>query len=327
MLFRNIIISTALFGVATASVLPRSAPETSSLSANLETRSPAPGYGIGSTATTALQVDAGLRLFTNTQLSYASAISDIFLNIESSTEIDLDATVNAVLGIGINLFAWDSTDLSTLSSALGLYIGGSLTTDVAIFTQAKFSISSFSVIEAQCLQTFISTCVDSDFGLTVAVRSDITLFVHTAIWTAQYGCSNFYAKVNTCSSDLLAVVTALHLDSTSSTCVSAAAALKLSLRAYVNSCISASSGLLQVLIKLTLSSLLLIVNAWVAGNFSTLTGTVAGLLGINLSACSDVQICVAIVGFLQSCSQKFNFSSYLGLDLDVYSSIFSAVTA
>ncbi|KAG9040826.1 hypothetical protein FS837_013047 [Tulasnella sp. UAMH 9824] len=281
------------------------------------------GSGIGGSIHTSVNVDAALQVFTHEHLTYASGLVDIFASITG----DVKAQVSAVLTTGTKLLTWSPTDLTKMTTALDAYIAGNVTTEVGIFAKADIDVSVFTTTEAACLRAFIAICVHSDVQLATKVKADIILFIHNAIVVANTTCADLKTRIHVKVLALLSVVNCLHLDVKVATCASAAAAIKLALKAYIQSCIASTTGITAAVTKATLTTLLQIVNAWIANDFGVLSGVAIGLLGIDLKAASDAAICKAIVAFLLNINAKFNFVSAYGLDAALYAKVFSTVVA
>ncbi|KAG9011863.1 hypothetical protein FRB90_006961 [Tulasnella sp. 427] len=120
---------------------------------------------------------------------------------------------------------------------------------------------------------------------------------------------------------LIKVVAALKLDAKVATCASASDALKLAIRAYVQSCMGASPGLLAGALMVRLPTLLVAVDAWIATGF----GAAAGLRSLNLKAATDVTVCKSIVAFLLGLNTKFDFFASIKLNPATCYHLLSAV--
>ncbi|KAG8963100.1 hypothetical protein FRC00_007713 [Tulasnella sp. 408] len=282
---------------------------------------PGVGNGIASVHTSA-DVDAVLKGFNHDQFGYTSNIVDVFAHITG----DVKAQVDSVLTIGAEVQTWSTADLAKLVMNLDAYIAGTVSTGVDIFVKAGIDVAVFTTTEAACLKALIAICIQSDIQLATKVKADIILFVKNAIVVANTTCVDLQALIRVHVSALVSVVTCLHLDAKVATCASAAVAIKLALKAYIESCIASTTGLIAVAIKLTLKTMLQIVDAWIANDFGVLS-RLAVSLGIDLKVASDAAICKAIVAFLLKVNAKFNFVSALGLDAALYAKVFSTVVA
>ncbi|KAG8914176.1 hypothetical protein FRC00_000711 [Tulasnella sp. 408] len=280
---------------------------------------PGVGNGIGGSIHTSADVNAALEVLTYDHLTFTSNIVETFVHATG----DVKAQVQSVLTIGTG-----STDeLAELTAALDAYIAGTVSTGVAIIAKAAIDVSVFTATEAAYLKAFIAACVQSDIQLATEVKADIILFVKNAVFVASTTCVVLQAGIHAKVSALVSVINSLHLDAKVATCTSAAQAIKLALKAYIQSCIASTTGLTAAVVKVTLNTLLQIVNAWIANDFGVLTGAAVGLLGIDLKAASDAAICKGIVAFLLNVSAKFNFVSAYGLDAALYAKVFSTIVA
>ncbi|KAG9040827.1 hypothetical protein FS837_013048 [Tulasnella sp. UAMH 9824] len=284
---------------------------------------PGVGNGIWADVYTSVDVDAALNDLSRDQCTFTSEVVDIFAHITG----DVKAQADSVLTIGAKVLDWSTTDLADLGTALDAYIAGTVSTGVNIFVKAGIDVAVFTTTEAACLRAFIAICVQSDVQLATGVKADIILFIKNAIVVANTTCADLQARIHVKVSALLSVVNCLHLDVKVATCASAAAAIKIALKAYIQSCIASTTGITAVVTKATLKALLQIVDAWIATDFGLLSGVAIGLLGIDLKAASDAAICKAIVAFLLSINAKFNFVSAYGLDAALYAQVFSTIVA
>ncbi|KAG8898356.1 hypothetical protein FRC00_002918 [Tulasnella sp. 408] len=283
---------------------------------------PGVGNGIWGVVHTSADVDAALDVCNNDHLGLASNIVEIFVN----TAGDVKAQVESVLDIGTKVVTWNTTKLAELDTALDACIAGTVTTGVSILAEANIDVTVFTAVEAAYLKAFIATCIRSNVHLTTEVKADIILFIKNAIVVANTTCVDLQARIHAKITALVSVITCLHLDVKVATCASAAVAIKLALKAYIESCIASTTGLIAVAIKLTLKTLLQCVNAWIANDFGVLARVAVGL-GIDLKVASDAAICKAIVAFLLNVNAKFNFVSAYGLDSALYAKVFSTVVA
>ncbi|KAG8914645.1 hypothetical protein FRC00_011839 [Tulasnella sp. 408] len=282
---------------------------------------PGVGNGIGALIHTSADIDAVLEDCNNDHLTLASNIVEVFVHdTEDVKEVD------SVLTIGAGLMTWSTAELFELSTALDAYIAGTVSTGVDIFVKAGIDVAVFTTTEAACLKAFIAICIQSDVQLATKVKADIILFVKNAILVANTTCVDLQALIHAKLSALVSVTSSLHLDAKVATCASAAVAIKLALKAYIESCIASTTGLIAVAIKLTLKTLCQIVDAWIANDFGVLS-RLAVSLGIDLKVASDAAICKAIVAFLLKVNAKFNFVSAHGLDAALYAKVFSTVVA
>ncbi|KAG8945264.1 hypothetical protein FRC04_001104 [Tulasnella sp. 424] len=285
------------------------------------TSGPGVGTGVGSSIQTSVDVDAALRVFTSDQFSFTSGVAGVFAHATG----DVKGQVNSVLTIGTGILAWTTADVTELSVALDAYIAGTISTGANIFSKAAIDVAVFTTTEAAYLKAFVATCVQSDVQLTTEVKADIVLFVKNAIVVANTTCVDLQARIRDNVWVLVSVVNSLHLDAKVTTCASVAQAIKLALKAYIQTWISSTTGLTAAITKVTLTTLLQIVNAWIANDFGVLTGAAVTLLGIDLKAASDAAICKAIVAFLLSVNANFNFAAAYGLDGALCAKVFSVV--
>ncbi|KAG8914175.1 hypothetical protein FRC00_000710 [Tulasnella sp. 408] len=284
---------------------------------------PGVGNGIGGSIHTSADVNAALEVLTYDHLTFTSNIVETFVH---ATE-DVKAQVQSVLTIGTGVLTWSTNELAELTVALDAYIAGTVSTGVAIFAKAAIDVSVFATTEAAYLKAFIAAYVQPDIQLATEVKADIILFVKNAVFVANTTCVDLQADIHAKVSALVSVINSLHLDAKVATCTSAAEAIKLALKAYIQSCIVSTTGLAAAVVKVTLNTLLQIVNAWISNDFGVLTGAAVGLLGIDLKGASDAAICKGIVAFLLNVSAKFNFVSTYGLDAALYTKVFSTVVA
>ncbi|KAG8916753.1 hypothetical protein FRC01_002888 [Tulasnella sp. 417] len=284
---------------------------------------PGIGSGVGPSIHASVDVDVALKVFTHEHLSYASELVNIFAHVKG----DVKAVVHAVLNIGTSLYTWSTDDLVKLCDALDAYIAGTVTTNVDIFVKAGIDVTVFTKEHASCLKAFVTTCIETEVNIAAQVKADIALFVSNSIAVAGSSCTDLSAKINAHISALLNVIASLKLDAKVATCASAAVAIKLALRTFIKTCLSSTTGLLGLLVKIPLQTLLVVVEAWIKANWSGLTGTALGLLGINVKVSADAAICTAIVHFLLQLSTKFNFVAALKLDAAVYTKVFSTIVA
>ncbi|KAG8957929.1 hypothetical protein FRC00_003282 [Tulasnella sp. 408] len=284
---------------------------------------PGVGNGIRGSIHTSADVNAALEVLTYDHLTFTSDIVEAFVHATG----DVKAQVQSVLTIGTGVLTWSTAELAELTAALDAYIAGTVSTGVAIFAKAAIDVSVFTTTEAAYLKAFIAACGQSDIQLATEVKADIILFVKNAVFVANTTCVDLQARIHAKVSAVVSVINSLHLDAKVATCTSAAQAIKLALKAYIQSCIASTTGLTAAVVKVTLSTLLQIVNAWIANDFGVLTGAAVGLLGIDLKAASDAAICKAIVAFLLNVSAKFNFVSAYGLDAALYTKVFSTAVA
>ncbi|KAG8947397.1 hypothetical protein FRC04_010717 [Tulasnella sp. 424] len=284
---------------------------------------PGIGSGVATGIHTSIDIDATLKLFTPAHLACTQDIVNIFAHVTG----DVKATAHVVLGIGAALYTWTDDDLLELKTALDAYIAGTISTGVNIFVKAGIDVAVFTKEQAGCLKAFIATSIETDIDLAVSVKTDLALFVQNSIVVAGATCTDLSTRVQAHLSALVKVVAALKLDAKVATCASAAVAIKLAIKAYVQSCIDSTKGLLAIAVKITLQTLLIVVNAWIKADFGVLTGTAVGLLGINLKTVADVTICKSIVTFLLSLSAKFDLFTSLNLDAATCYQVFSSVVA
>ncbi|KAG8959000.1 hypothetical protein FRC00_002073 [Tulasnella sp. 408] len=282
---------------------------------------PGIGNGIGSAIYTSADVDAALDVCNYDHLTLASNILDTLVQ---TTTGDCKAQVQSVLTIGAEVLTWSTPERDELMTALDAYASGTVRTGASIFAKAKIDVTVFTTVEAACLKAFIAICVQSD--LATEVKADIILFIKNAIVVANTTCVDLQARIHAKIKVLVSVVKSLRLDIKLATCASAAVAIKLALKAYIESCIASTTGLIAVAIKLTLTTLLQCVKAWIANDFGVLSRVAVGL-GIDLKVASDAAICKAIVAFLLNVNAKFNFVLAYGLDAAVYAKVFSTVVA
>ncbi len=292
-----------------------------------------PGYGIGNGISTVADVDVALRTFTDLHFVYTGAVAKVFANVNTNVAV----TVKSVLAVGVNILTWAPADVTALAVALDGFVAGTVTAGAEIFIKAGIDAASWTVIEAGCLKTLITTCISANIIVAIDVQADLLVFVSNSLCAAQCTVVKLQTKVHTCQTSLASVVASLHLDVKVATCVSAATSIKLALQAYVKACINGTTqtgGFLASLLKTTLSktlsialsTLLAFIDAWVSGNCDSLSGSILALLGINLSVASDFSICKTIVAYLLNCGANFNFCSSLGLDASLYLGVFSAVS-
>ncbi|KAG8957930.1 hypothetical protein FRC00_003283, partial [Tulasnella sp. 408] len=211
-----------------------------------------------------------------------------------------EAQAGTVLTIGTGVLAWGTAELAQLTTALDAYIAGAVSTRVSIFAKAAIDVAVFTTTEEAYLKAFIAACVQSDIQLATEVKADVVLFVKNAIVVANTTCIELQVRTNANLSALVGVINSLHLDAKVATCAWVEA-IKRALKAYIQSCIASTTGLAAAITKVTLTTLLQIVNAWIANDFGVLTGAAVDLLGIDLKAMSDATICKAIVAFLLRC--------------------------
>ncbi|KIO22560.1 hypothetical protein M407DRAFT_216302 [Tulasnella calospora MUT 4182] len=260
---------------------------------------PGVGNGIGSSIHTSADVDAALGVLTYDHLTFASDVVKVFAYGNG----DVKVQVNSVLTIGAGVLAWSGAELAELTTALDAYITGTFSTEVSIFVKATIDVTVFTTSEAAYLKAFVTTCVQSDVQLATEVKADIVLIVKNAIVVANTTCVDLQARIHDKVSALVSVVNSLRLDA------------------------KVATGLAAAIIKATLTTLLQVVNAWIANDFGVLTGAAVGLLGIDVKTASDAATCKAIVAFLLNVNAKFNFVSAYGLDAALYAKVFSAVVA
>ncbi|KAG8913504.1 hypothetical protein FRC00_002271 [Tulasnella sp. 408] len=283
---------------------------------------PEVGNGIGAVIHTSIDVDAALKVFSHDHLTHASDIAGIFAHATGNVK----AQVESVLDIATQVLPWPAADVAELNTALDAYIVGAVSTGADIFVKAGIDVAVFTTTDAACLKALIAICIQSDVQLATKVKADIILFVKNAIVVANTTCVDLQALIRVHVEALVNVTTSLHLDAKVATCASAAVAIKLALKAYIESCIASATGLIAVAIKLTLNTLCQIVDAWIANDFGVLS-RLAVSLGIDLKVASDAEICKAIVAFLLKVNAKFNFVSAHGLDAALYAKVFSTVVA
>ncbi|KAG8909533.1 hypothetical protein FRC01_006885 [Tulasnella sp. 417] len=284
---------------------------------------PGIGNGVGTAIYTTTDIDVKLKVLTKDHLAYTGDIVKIFAHVTG----DVKATVHTVLGIGATLYTWTDAELLELSTALDAYVAGTISTGVNIFVKAGIDVAVFTKEQAGCLRAFIITCITTDLDLAVQVKTDLVLLVQNSIVVAGATCTDLSTRAQAHLSALVKVVAALKLDAKVATCASAAVAIKLAIKTYVQSCIESTKGLLAIAVKITLQTLLLVVNAWIKADFGVLTGTAVGLLGINLKTVADATVCKSIIAFLLSLSAKFDFFAYLKLDAAACYQVFSSVVA
>ncbi|KAG8948119.1 hypothetical protein FRC04_010031 [Tulasnella sp. 424] len=333
MLFRNLFailpafVALGVSAIAIPSTRPTELVERTPTIDNIVPRcdscgdNPGVGNGVGTGIHTSIDIGAALKVFAIDHLTYTHKVVDIFAHING----DVKVTADVVLTIGASLNTWTDAKRLELCAALDAYIAGKIDTSVSIFVKAGIDVAVFTKEQAGCLKAFITTCVETDLDL--AVRTDLDLFVRNSIVVAGATCTNLSTRVQAHLSALIKVVAALKLDANIATCASAAVAIKLAIKAYVQSCIDSTTSLLAVTVKATLQILLLVVNAWIKADFGVLTGAAVGLLGINLKTVADVTICKSIVAFLLSLSAKFDLLAYLNLDAATCYQVFSSVVA
>ncbi|KAG9004448.1 hypothetical protein FRB90_010884 [Tulasnella sp. 427] len=310
MLFRTLLavvpafVSLGVHGIAIPSTIHPSTTDT--LVSRCDTCSPGVGSGIAPTIRISADIDASLRSFTQDHLTYTSAVANVFVHATG----DVKATASTVLGIGSTLYTWAEQDLVELNAALGGFAAGTITTGINVFVKAGIDTASFTKAHAVLLQAFLTTCVASDVNITVAAKVDLVKFVGNAISVAGVACTDLTSRVQAQLSALIKIVAALKLAAEVATCASAAAALKLAIRAYVQSCMDASKGLLAAVVNVALNALLAALDAWIAKG----SGAAAGLLNLNLKAATDVTVCKSIVTSLLGLNSKFDFFAYIKLD-------------
>ncbi|KAG8990731.1 hypothetical protein FRB90_001638 [Tulasnella sp. 427] len=280
---------------------------------------PGIGNGIGSSIHTSVDVDATLRLFSNDQLTFTSNVAEIFV----LTTGDVKSQVNSALTIGSGVLGWTTGEVTELAAALDRYIAGTVTNGVNIFAKARIDAVTFTVTEAAYLKAFIASVVQSHVQLSREVKADLVLFVRNAVVLANVTCSDLRTRIRNNVSVFTSAIDAFHLDAKVATCASAAQASKQVLNTYIQSAIASATGLSAAVTKVTLTTLLQIVNAWISNDFGVLSGTAVTLLGIDLKAAPDAAICKAIVGYLLSVNARFNFVIVYGLDAGLYAKVFS----
>ncbi|KAG8914088.1 hypothetical protein FRC00_000858 [Tulasnella sp. 408] len=286
---------------------------------------PGVGDGIGAVIHTSIDVDAALQVFRHDHLTYASDVAGIFAHATGNVK----AQAESVLDIATQVLPWPTANVAELDAALDAYIAGVVSTGHVhgIFVKAGIDVAVFTTTDAACLKAFIAICLQSDVQLATKVKADIILFVKNAIVVANTTCVDLQTLIRVHVSALVSVIKSLHLDTKVATCASAAVSIKLALKAYIQTCIASTTGLISAAIKLALKTLLHIVDAWIANDFGVLSGVAVGLLGIDLKAASDAEICKAVVAVLLKVNAKFNFVSAHGLDAALYAKVFSTVVA
>ncbi|KAG9048132.1 hypothetical protein FS837_000703 [Tulasnella sp. UAMH 9824] len=282
---------------------------------------PGAGNGIWSVVHTSVDVDAALGVCNNDHLTLASELVETFTYATG----DVTAQANSVLSAATVALTLSTAELAELDTLLDACITGTVGTGVSSLAKVGIDVTAFTTAEAAYLKAIIATCVQSE--LATEVKADIILFVKNAIVVANTTCVDLQARIHAKILVLVSVINSLHLDVKVATCASAAVAIKLALKAYIESCIASTTGLIAAAIKLTLTTLLQIVDAWIANDFGVLSRVAVGLLGIDLKVASDAAICKAIVAFLLKVNAKFNFVSAYGLDAASYANVFSTVVA
>ncbi|KAG9044400.1 hypothetical protein FS837_008226 [Tulasnella sp. UAMH 9824] len=282
---------------------------------------PGVGNGIWASVHTSADVDAALGVLTHDHMSLASDVVEVFAHATG----EVKAQVGSVLTIGTGVLAWSTDELAELTTALDAYITGTATTGASIFAKANINVTVFTTTEAAYLKAVIATC--GHVQLATKIKADIVLFVKNAVVVANTTCVDLKARIHTKISVLVNVTSSLHLDAKVATCASAAVAIKLALKAYIQSCIASTTGLTAAGIKIALTTLLQIANAWIANDFGVLSRVAIGLFGVDLKAASDAAICKAIIGLLLNVNAKFNFVSAYGFDATLYAKVFSTVVA
>ncbi|KIO31215.1 hypothetical protein M407DRAFT_19834, partial [Tulasnella calospora MUT 4182] len=206
---------------------------------------PGIGNGVGTSIQTTADIDVKLKVLTQDHLAYTSDIVKIFANVTG----DVKATAHTVLAIGTPLYTWTDAELFELCTALDAYVAGTISTGVNVFVKAGIDVAVFTHEQAGCLKTFITTCVATDIDLAVQVKADLVLFVQNSIVVAGATCTDLSTRVQAHVSALVKVVAALKLNAKVATCASAAVAIKLAIKAYVQSCIDSTKGLLAIAVK------------------------------------------------------------------------------
>ncbi|KAG8977286.1 hypothetical protein FRB90_008847 [Tulasnella sp. 427] len=281
---------------------------------------PGVGNGIASSIHASADVDAALRFFSNDQFTFTSNVADVFAHATG----DVKSQVNSVLTIGSGLLTWSAAELTGLVTTLDGYATGTVSTGAAILTKAAIDVTTFTAAEAAYLKAFVVNVVQSDVQLASEVKADLVLFVRNAVVLANVTCSDLQARIRDNVTTLASAVAALHLDAKVATCASAAVAIKLAIKAYVESSIAATTVLTAATTKVALDTVLKIVNAWIKADFVVVYGAALSLLGMDLKAASDAAICKALVAYLMSINVKFNFVTAYGLDAALYAKVFSA---
>ncbi|KAG8983901.1 hypothetical protein FRB90_005665, partial [Tulasnella sp. 427] len=281
---------------------------------------PGIGNGIASSIHTSADVDAALRFFSNDQFTFTSNVADVFAHATG----DVKSQVKSVLTIGSGILTWGTADLTGLVITLDGYATGTVNTGAAILTKAAIDVTAFTAAKAAYLKALVVNVVQSDVQLAREVKADIVLFVRNAVVLANFTCSDLQARIRDNVATLVSAVNALHLDAKVATCASAAVAIKLALKAYVQSSIASTTVLTVAATKVALDTMLKIVNAWIGNDFGVLSGTAVTLLGMDLKAASDATICKALVAYLLGVNVRFNFVTAYGLDAGLYAKVFSA---
>lgn len=329
MLFRNIFcVLPAIFSVGSAAVIPASrstfAPNEVVKRCNTcGTGTPGSGSGIGVGVSTMTDVDLSIRGLTKAQLEYTALVAGIF----SKTEVATHETVGVVLSIGSHLCSWTDANLVALSADLTAYIAGTAAATTDLCIKAGIDVISFTTVEAVLLQTFIHTVLAANVALATEVKTDLILWVNNAIVVANCEVVSLQSKINATIVTLTSVVASLHLDIAVATCASAAAALKIAIRAYIAASLKTCTGLLAALVKVPLTGLLAIVDAWISEDVSGCIAVAQALLGINLKLVSDATVCKTIVAYLLKLSGSFDVLTSIGVNASACYSIFSSIVA
>lgn len=323
MFFRNALaVLPVILSLGSALALPITPSATTAVVERCATcGTTAPGSGVATGITSITDIDLSLRTFTSAHFDYTGLILDVFADVKTN----LTATTDVVLTIGAQLYTWTDADLVVLSTALDAYIGGSLNSTVDIFVKAGIEITSFTVVQATCLKTFIHTVIAANVDLALDVKTDLLLWVGTSLNVTSCTVVSLQTKIDTCLKALTSVVASLKLDVTLATCSTAAVALKLAIKTYIQSCIKTSTGLLALLVKIPLATLLAFTELWIGGDVTGASGSALTLLGINLKLVSDLKICQSIVSVLLKLNSSLNVYSALGLNASVVTTIFSSV--